>query len=123
MGSATHWPRRAEWLDDARREPRWCDVRTALAKIGDEEYLGKVRDLSLGGLGLAVGGVRARPGQRVQVFVVFERRVLEVGGKVAYARPERWGSFLGVECGPLAEDALRFLSERYSEPSARGSVK
>ena len=123
MGPEKQWTQGSEWLDDARGEPRWRDLRTALAKLGGEEYLGKVRDLSLAGLGLALTGARARRGQRVQLAVVFEHRVVEVSGTVTRAEPQPWGSLVGVEFGPLAEDTRQFLRERYAAPSALGSVK
>lgn len=123
MGQDTRWPQRSEWLDDARGEARWCDLRTALAKFGDGEYLGKVRDLSLSGLSLALAAVRPRRGQRIEVAVVFERRVVEVSGTVTRVDPTPWGCLVGVECVTPPAETRRFLRERYAAPSALGSVK
>lgn len=124
MDAQTQWVRPPDWLDEARNGPRWPDNRTALAKIRGEEYLGKVRDLSLGGLGLALGGdAEARRGERVEVVVVFERRMLDVSGQIAHARYGPEETLLGVACDPLPAGARQFLTERYAGPSARGRVK
>ena len=110
------WPKRPEWLDDARRGPRWADVRTALARVGEEEYLGKLRDVSPGGLGMALKGVCARPGETLRVAVVFDEQVLELEGRVSHARPTNWGSLVGISWAALPEGSKAYLSRRYGAP-------
>lgn len=111
------------WLDDARGAARWRDTRTVLTRFDGEEYLGKVRDLSLTGLRVAVHGASVSWGTHIELAVVYEDRVVEVQGTVVHARPEADGSLVGVRCGPLAEDTHRFFAERYGAAPPLGSVK
>ena len=113
MTEHRRWPKKAEWLDEARRGPRWADVRTALARVGEEEYLGKLCDVSPGGLGVALKGVQARPGQKLCLAVVFDERVLELEGTVTHARPTTWGSLVGLSWAGLPEGPKAFLTRRY----------
>ncbi|GAB4271876.1 MAG: hypothetical protein Kow0092_26780 [Deferrisomatales bacterium] len=111
------WPRRAVWLDDARREDRWCDHRTVLANFRGTECLGKTRDVSLGGMGLCLKGVCPPQGERVRVDVVFDRAVQEFRGRVVYVLPRRWGSVVGLRCEGIDPEVRSFLTHRYSSPS------
>ncbi len=119
-----HVPRRQpEWMDEARRHPRWADTRTVLAGVGGEEFLGKTRDISVGGAGVALVGARPRPGQTLELSVVFEQRVLALRGRVVHARRARWGSLVGVAWSADDKGVLAFLENRYGASSTAGSVK
>lgn len=108
--AAERWKRHPEWLDDARREPRWLDVKPAVAYLGDLECAAMTGDVSLGGVRLALVGHAPRPGERIQVEVAFEDRLIEVNGRVAYALRRPWGCVIGVQ----TEDSPQaFLARRY----------
>ncbi len=112
-----------EWIDDARAEARWRDVRTVMARMGQVESLGKTRDLSLGGLGVAIQGMRPAPGDVIHLDVVFEGGVQEIRGRVVHSQPKAWGSLVGVR--REGEDAAveAFLARRYgSDPAPLGRV-
>ena len=64
-------------------------------RFGADEYLGKTRDLSLGGMQLAVLGGTSRAGDAMRIDVVFERGVIEFRGRVVNALPKPWGSLMG----------------------------
>lgn len=119
----TQFLKRPEWMDDPRREERWCDVRTVLARVGSGEHLGKSRDVSLGGLGLALKGAHPRGGEAVDVDVVFDTEVVTFRGRVAYSVPHPWGSLVGVALDGAPGGVREFLSRRYSPALGMGSVK
>ncbi len=114
------WTRKPEWMDETRREPRWQDVRTLVARWGEEECLGKTRDVSLRGLGVALKGAVARIGDPVSVDVVFEGEVVEFRGRVAHSRPEPWGSLAGVLCDEDDPQRAEFLHRRYAADLSPG---
>ncbi len=111
--AAEHWKRQAEWLDDARREPRWLDAKPAVAHVGEVECAGMTGDVSLGGIRVALVGPAPRPGDRIQVEVAFEDRLVEVTGRVAYALRRPWGCVVGVQSD---ESAQAFFARRYFAP-------
>ena len=124
MSTPAQWPRRSEWLNDYRQEPRWCDGRTATVRVGNEEYLAKTRDISPRGLCLAVKGVRPSTGCWINVDVVFEGEIKDFGGQVVYALSKPWGSQIGIQCEAGSSEIRDFLSRRYGWPSeGLGSVK
>ncbi len=123
MSPQARWPRSPEWLDDPRRAPRWQDVRTVLARFGEDERLGKTVDVSTGGAGLRVPGPPPPPGARVRLYVVFEEGVRELEGQVVHGRQGQAGSRVGVRWQGLSPELSGFLHRRYGEGSGgRGRV-
>lgn len=109
------WLQRPTWLADNRSEPRWIDPRTALARVQDDECLGKVRDISLGGVSLSLLEFHPSAGDEIRVDVAFESEVVSFQGRVVYAVDHAWGSVVGVAFNGGGETPKRFLSRRYSE--------
>ena len=124
MSTQGRWPQRPEWLNDYRQEPRWCDARTASVLVGNDEYLGKTRDISSRGLCVAVKGVCPSTDRRITVDVVFEGEIRGFEGQVVYALPKPWGSQIGIQCEAGSSGTRDFLARRYGWPSeGLGSVK
>lgn len=88
-----------------------------MARVGEAECLGKTRDVSLGGLGVAVRDVRPAPGEAIRLDVVFDGEVLAILGRVVHSHPRPWGSLLGIrrEGGDAAIE--EFLAARYASGS------
>jgi len=94
-----------------------------MARLGEVECLGKTRDVSIGGLGVAIQGVQPSPGDAIRVEVVFEGEVRGFRGRVVHSHPMAWGSLLGVRCEGGDAGLEEFLARRYTPGSeALGSV-
>ena len=116
-------PPNTEWFDDTRSERRWIDVLTLVARVADEECLGKTRDVSLGGLGAVLHGLHPTPGEAIAVDILFEGEVREFRGEVVHSAPCREGSRVGIRLGRSVLPLRRFLEARYGEGSGGlGSV-
>ena len=107
-----------EWMDEARRSPRWRDVCTVLAQgPAEEENLGKSIDFSE--TGAAIRFERPPlpgPGLLWRFSVVFERGVRTLTGRVVYVRPD---GRIGVQWEGISNDDLSFLRARYSSGTRR----
>lgn len=126
MGRAA-WHEEPVWLNDGRRSPRWGEEVTALVKFEKDEYLGKLRDISLDGVGLMLDEVEASAGQAVEVCVAFDDRVLAMRGSVVYRVQSGEKSRVGIACPLLPENVCDYLCNRYdgergspSRPSSAG---
>lgn len=119
-------PRRArlpEWLADPRAEPRWREAHTVLARLGEDEFLGKTRDLSCNGVGVALQGACAEPGEPIQFQLVFGGAVLGLRGRVVHGRPTPWGSVVGVRREAADPQLEELLGRHYvSDADGLGSV-
>jgi hypothetical protein len=112
-----------EWLADPRAEPRWREAHTVLAQLREDEYLGKTRDLSCNGAGVALQGVCANPGETIRLQLVLGQTVLGLGGRVVHSRPTRWGSVVGIRREVADRELEEFLGRHYtSDAEGLGSV-
>ena len=108
------WAKQPDWIDDKREGTRWVDVRTAVAILGEDEYMGKTGDISMEGLRIALQEVRPAPGEALKIAVVFEDGVVEIEGTIRYSIEKPWGAILGVEYNPGQDAAREFLHDRYA---------
>jgi len=116
------WPQTIEWFDEARSGRRWIDALTLVARVADDECLGKTRDLSLGGLGAILQGLHPAPRATIEVDVVFPGEVQNFRGEVVHAANCGEETLVGVRLHPPAPGLRRFLEARYGQDSG-GSGK
>jgi hypothetical protein len=112
-----------EWVDDYRRSRRWVDARTVLARMDREETLGKMVDVSMGGMKVDFASLTPLVGRRLEMAVVFGDRVIDLGGTVLYRRRSGDGSTVGLEFDqPLDQEVEGFLATRYPPSMEGGSA-
>ena len=109
--------RRAEYLNDLRREPRWIDGRMALSRVGDLEFPGMTGDISLSGLRLALVGLPFVPEDDIVVDVAYEEELVSLTGRIRYALSKPWGCVVGVRLHEIAPETRDFLEHRYKAPA------
>ncbi|MHB8766001.1 MAG: PilZ domain-containing protein [Deferrisomatales bacterium] len=86
----------------ARRWQRRPSTHTVLVEFSDRECLGKLLDVSEGGVGAVLQGTRHRAGERLHLLAAFPQGPRRFLGVVVFAQAASGSSRVGIR---LAETA------------------
>ena len=99
---------------EKRSAKRWSDKRLALVHVGGREFPGITGDLSLDGLRLGLACVAHQLRDEILVSIAFTNAVVEVTGRIRYARQRPWGCLVGVRFSGETQTLRQYLSRRYA---------
>lgn len=100
--------------EDRRREPRWRDKRLVAVSSPGAEYIGLTGDLSRRGMSIGLPCSPEQVKDEVEAAVAFAQDVIEVRGRLVYAREMEWGTLIGLCFNPGQQAFGRFISRRYA---------